>query len=210
MFTGQLDDKFGIAQKLLLQGAAVSLLVSPLAMPSPAMAAEQYWDSGDVSPDGAVDGGNGIWDASTTNWTDVTGTTNATWGDDVGIFGGPSGTVTVQGTQTFTELQFLTWGYYLNDDSIGGVLNAATGGATINVDTDVSATIYLPFAGGGITKTGAGTLSLLFDEIVDATGTVNTWVVEDGTLLINGGFKAGSRRVPGRMTRRLLSATVQT
>ncbi|HVV27515.1 MAG TPA: autotransporter-associated beta strand repeat-containing protein [Rhizomicrobium sp.] len=125
-----------------------------------------YWDGGDLVPalkdNTVVDGGNGTWQApgpaSTDNWTNVTGATNAPWDNSgviaifSGIGAGPNPllrpaptplcygtqgragcTVTVddsQGQVTAGGIQFATSGYKV----VGGALNLVDiGGSGITV-----------------------------------------------------------------------------
>ena len=69
-----------------------------------------------------MDGGTGTWNVTNTNWTDQDGNVNDTWGGEFAIFSGTAGTVTVEGSQTFTGMQFVTDGYEIVAGA-GGVLN---------------------------------------------------------------------------------------
>ncbi|KUL94963.1 hypothetical protein DK26_12840 [Bosea sp. WAO] len=122
----------------------------------------QFWDGGDQSGNGTVDGGAGTWNAGNTNWTKAPGEAgiNAPWLGSVGVFQGVAGTVTVSGTQSFDTLQFNSDGYLLT----GGSLRlGVAGGGTLNVSAGATATIASSFADGagtGLNKVGAGTLVL--------------------------------------------------
>ncbi|WP_079212630.1 autotransporter-associated beta strand repeat-containing protein [Brucella pituitosa] len=55
-----------------------------------------YWNGAVTTADGTVHGGNGTWEAGTTNWTDQNGTFSSSWTDDVlAAFEGTAGTVVV-------------------------------------------------------------------------------------------------------------------
>jgi fibronectin-binding autotransporter adhesin len=137
----------------------------------------QFWDGASTTSNGTVDGGHGVWRGFGTNWTNVSGTSNAGWAGSVGVFAGTAGTVTVDGTQRFDTLQFSADGYVLR----GGALElapAAGDAGTLNVDTGLSATIDSVIADGSaaaLAKVGGGTLVL--------TGT-NTYT--GGTALAGG------------------------
>lgn len=122
----------------------------------------QFWDGGNATGNGMVDGGAGTWTGFATNWTDNNGSTNGGWGGSVGVFAGASGAVTVDGTQSFDTLQFSTDGYTLTGGTLA--LSPASGTAgTLNIDNSVSTTIGSTIADGtgtGLRKTGGGTLTL--------------------------------------------------
>ena len=71
-------------------------------------------------------GGSGTWGTGTTNWTDVNGTTNQAWTNSFAVFQGTAGTVTVNGAQTITGMQFVTDGYSLQNGTAGS-LNLVNG-----------------------------------------------------------------------------------
>ena len=76
----------------------------------------QFWDGGDQTGNGSVNGGSGTWNSAGTNWTGMPGQAgiNDQWRSSVGVFAGSvGGAVTVQGAQTFDTLQFFTNGYEL-------------------------------------------------------------------------------------------------
>jgi outer membrane autotransporter protein len=141
----------------------------------------QFWDGGDMTGNGVVDGGTGAWSTAGTNWTGKPGEAaiNGTWGGSVGVFAGAAGgTVTVTDTQSFDTLQFSTDGYVLQGSALA--LGAAAGG-TFNVDNDVSTTVASAIgdgAGLALRKTGAGTLVLVGTN----TYTGGT-LVQAGTLI---------------------------
>ncbi|MFO1208401.1 MAG: autotransporter-associated beta strand repeat-containing protein [Amaricoccus sp.] len=130
-----------------------------------------FWD-GAAGPrnDGAVDGGDGVWQTSAgnDNWTDSTGLANAPFTDgSFAIFQGTPGTVTVDdtlGDVTVSGMQFAVDGYVVQGDPITltgaagatvrvGDGTAAGAGMTATVDAELTGT-------GQLDKTDAGTLVL--------------------------------------------------
>ncbi|WP_052129416.1 autotransporter-associated beta strand repeat-containing protein [Sphingomonas sp. 35-24ZXX] len=154
----------------------------------------QFWDGADLT--GAIatangEGGAGSWSSTSTNWTTPTGfAVNNAWAGQAGVFAGAAGgTVSVTGTQAFQELRFLTNGYTLNSTGPTDGLATTGGFSIINVDTGIAARLNTPISGtAGLTKTGAGTLTL-----AGANSYVGTTSVTGGTLsLLSGGFIAGA------------------
>jgi VCBS repeat-containing protein/autotransporter-associated beta strand protein len=130
-------------------------------------------------PTVAADGGDGTWTNTTVpNWdTAATAGTSVHWdsddsNDDVAVFGGTVGTVTIDASGvTAGGLQFATAGYVIE----GGLLTL-TGNATIQ--NDVTATISANVtATGGVAKNGTGTLFLNGTNTFTGDTTIN-----DGTL----------------------------
>lgn len=142
-----------------------------------------FWNGSKTSADGSIAGGSGVWGAST-NWTDSTGGASTTWGDQFAVFGGQSGTVTVDGAQAFAGLQFISDGYRIvgaGSDNLSAI-NAADGSlAVVRVDAGMTAFIDAPLVGsGGIQKLDTGTLVL---------GGQNTYM---GGTIITGGTLVGN------------------
>ena len=140
--------------------------------------AQQYFNGSQTTPNGAINGGGGVWDNTTTNWTNDPGTTSSVYDPSVlttTIFGASAtstpasgGTVTVApGGVTLTGAVIFT---FTGDSSIytitGGDLRAAAGGTTFTVDpvsggSAPSATINSRITGSdGISVIGPGTLVL--------------------------------------------------
>lgn len=140
--------------------------------------AQQFFNGSQTTPNGAVNGGGGVWDTTTTNWTDISGSTSTAYdpsssGTTFGS-GGPStpatgGTVTV--TPGGVQLTSLVGFDLTGDGSIytiqGGDLRLAPGGTTFFTN-DVtgsgapSAAIASRITGsGGISVQGPGILALL-------------------------------------------------
>ena len=120
----------------------------------------QFWDSTQVMGNGAVDSGSGTWSRNGTNWTDVSGTFNREWANSFAVFQGKPGTVTVDGPQWITGMQFVDDGFVLEGDS----LNLSYGGSgmpTVRVDSGATATLNVDIGGyGNLAKLDGGTLVL--------------------------------------------------
>ncbi len=125
-----------------------SLVLGAIAVATPARA--QVFNGSQTTPNGAVNGGGGVWDNTTTNWTDFFGSTSTVYDPaSAGVqFGssGPSipasgGTVTV--TPGGVQLTGLIGFDITGDGSIytiqGGDLRLAPGGTTF-VTADVTGT----------------------------------------------------------------------
>ena len=142
----------------------IGLALSVAAATSPA-AAQQIFNGSQTTPNGAVNGGGGVWDTTTTNWTGFFGATSTAYdpASSGTLFGssGPStpatgGTVTV--TPGGVQLTSLVGFDLTGDGSVytiqGGDLRLATGGTifiTNNVagTTDPSAIIASRIVGSG-------------------------------------------------------------
>ncbi|HTN61201.1 MAG TPA: autotransporter-associated beta strand repeat-containing protein, partial [Devosia sp.] len=153
----------------------------------------QFWDGPDMVGGNGIDGGAGTWSGAGTNWTDAAGATNTNWVGSLGIFGGASGgVVTVAGTQDFDTLQFSTDGYTLGGDELA--ISPAVGDAgTINVNIGIAAavnSVIIDGGGNGLTKAGAGTLTL---------GVANSYsggtAIAGGVLVANNANALGSGAV---------------
>ena len=154
----------------------------------------QFWDGAQISGDGTVSGGAGVWNAVNTNWTGAPGAAaqfNDQWRGSVGIFSGAAGTVSVVGAQAIDTLQFSTTGYGL-EAGAGGRLQLAGSAntGTFNTDNGITATINAPIVDGtstALAKVGAGTLIL---------GGTNSYsggtTISGGTLQIGNGGSSGS------------------
>ena len=149
-----------------------------------AAGANQYWDGAGPFGNGTVNGGIGVWNATNTNWTDQNGNAVEAWGEQFAIFRGAAGAVTVEGSQAFTGMQFLTSGYEIVAGT-GGELVTSLADTNIRVGSGIAATIVAPITGaGGIVKQEAGTLFL---------SGANTYT--GGTLVNAGVLRAGAANV---------------
>ncbi|MCA0014763.1 autotransporter-associated beta strand repeat-containing protein [Mesorhizobium sp. B292B1B] len=144
-----------------------------------------YWD-GSAGPknNGAVNGGDGVWQASAgnDNWTNETGTINAPFADSsFAIFAGQAGTVTADGSLgqvTASGMQFMTNGYVIQGDGIEliGPSSSIVVGDGTAAGAGMTATIASALSGDAqLVKSDLGTLVL--------TGT-NSYT---GGTAINGG-----------------------
>ncbi len=149
----------------------------------------QYWDGSGPFGNGVVNGGTGVWNTANTNWTDQDGNATERWGGDFAIFGGSAGTVTVEGSQAFTGMQFLTGGYTI-DASAGGELVANLANTNIRIASG-TATISAPITGtGGLVKQEGGTLVLVGDNAY-----AGDTRIMDGVLRVEGGAALGQGEV---------------
>lgn len=148
----------------------------------------RFWDGGDTAADGVVDGGNGTWDAATTNWTNENGNVNQSWDGLAAVFAGTAGTVEVNGTHAVTGLQFAADGYVLADANADGLLALDAGGTELRVNPGVTASIDVRLGGtGALDKTGAGTVTLSGHN----TYTGGT-VINAGTLSVSADANLGA------------------
>ena len=160
-----------------------------------------FWDGTDMIADGVIDGGTAVWNAANTNWTDAAGVSNTAWGSQFAVFSGAAGTVTVEGPQTFTGMQFLTDGYAIVAGA-GGALHTDTALTPMRVDAGLTATIAAPI-------TGTGSLELIDPGTLVLAG-INTYTggttVTAGVLSISADANLGA--VTGALT--LNGGTLQT
>lgn len=140
----------------------------------------QFWDGLNTSPNGVINGGDGIWDNSTTNWTNSGGNANSSWVGGSAVFAGLSGgTVTLGDNVRADELLFRADNYLISSGETNNELTL-TGAAQIDVDAGVLATVESGVNGNrGLNKTGPGTLWLRGQNTY--SGATN---LLEGTLLI--------------------------
>ena len=170
---------------ILAGSGVVDLLVA-------AGAGEQYWDGANMAPGGVTDGrgGNGTWDAASTNWTNSAGTINAAAAGQKAVFAGAPGTVSIVGSHGFTGLRFVShpsdWTYTLAAGA-GGALVTNSAGTEIIVAADPGAAVNNAVLNAGISGTGSivklgqGTLTL---------GAANSY--QGGTLVREGELVAAA------------------
>ena len=119
-----------------------------------------FWD-GAAGPtdDGIIQGGDGAWVSNDRSWTNPDGSLNGNWNEGFAVFAGAAGTVTVQGEQNFTGMQFMTDGYRLEPGTDGAL--RASGTTNLRVDPNVTAIIATPIVGDAtLVKVDDGTLVL--------------------------------------------------
>lgn len=124
-----------------------------------AVAITLYWDENGNT---AGTGGSGFWDTTTTNWnplSDGTGTVQTFTSANPVVFSGTGGGVTIAagGVTANGGIKVTAIGYAIG----GGTLTLGTN-PTIDVESGVTDTAISTSIGGsaGLTKTGAGTLTL--------------------------------------------------
>ncbi|WFU81055.1 autotransporter domain-containing protein [Bradyrhizobium sp. CIAT3101] len=167
---------------------SVAVVVTPAS-------AQQIFNGSQTTPNGSVNGGGGVWDNTTTNWTDFFGSTSTAYDPaSAGTLFGSSGpsTPATGGTVTVTpggvQLTSLVGFDLTADGSIytiqGGDLRLATGGTTFFTNDvtgtgDPSAVIASRIVGtGGISVQGPGFLTLLGAN----TYTGDTFICTCGSL----------------------------
>ncbi|WP_256568674.1 autotransporter outer membrane beta-barrel domain-containing protein [Bradyrhizobium sp. CCGUVB14] len=167
---------------------SVAVVVTPAS-------AQQIFNGSQTTPNGSVNGGGGVWDNTTTNWTDFFGSTSTAYDPaSAGTLFGSSGpsTPATGGTVTVTpggvQLTSLVGFDLTGDGSIytiqGGDLRLATGGTTFFTNDvtgtgDPSAVIASRIVGtGGISVQGPGFLTLLGAN----TYTGDTFICTCGSL----------------------------
>ena len=127
-------------------------------------------------------GGNGIWDVgASTNWHD--GVSATKWldlgaSDYAAVFSGKSGTVTVGNGVNANRLTFRGDGYTLQ----GGTITLTGIEPTISTVENVKATLAATLTGtDGLSKTGAGTLTLTNANSYSGGTQVNAGILVVGT-----------------------------
>jgi outer membrane autotransporter protein len=128
-------------------------------------------------------GGPGLWGSA--GWSNPAGGLTSAWEGDTAILQGSGGTITVDGSQTFSALRFEANGYTVASGSAGELVLTDDGDTStregIRVESGLSARVSAPISGTAtLVKDGAGTLNL--------TGT-NTYT---GGTTIGSGTLVGS------------------
>ena len=172
----------------------------------------QYWDGAGTVANLRVDGGNGTWNNTTSNWTRVAGDVNESWGRGFAVFQGTPGTVTIASDGVAaTGLQFAVDGYRveggpltLNAPSTLRVGDGSAGGA------GYTATIASAIGGsGGAFKTDLGTLILTGTNtytggtsvnggVLQVTGDTNLGAAAGGVTLNGGTLRLAGALTSGR------------
>ncbi len=150
--------------------------------------ATQFWDGGGAASDSVVAGGNGTWNNTLGNWTNINGSINQSWLSGFGVFGAAAGTVTLGENVNVAGLQFSTTGYVVNGNGNTVTLLGLLGGqSVIRVNNGVTTTFNAPMAGtAGLQKANPGTLILTADSNYSG-----------GTLIAAGTLQLGSGGVSG-------------
>ncbi|WP_313516544.1 autotransporter-associated beta strand repeat-containing protein [Pseudomonas sp.] len=161
----------------------------------------QYWNGDNSTPLGSVGGGNGTWTAAANNWTDVEFSQRETWAGHFAVFDTLGGTVTLDGVQNITGMQFLVDGYRLVGDNAAALntgVPAAGGNTLFRVESGATAQIDVAITGnGGLDKRDGGTLVLTASNSYSGGTTVGGGVLQvsaddqlgqaSGPLTLNGG-----------------------
>ncbi|MGY3295286.1 autotransporter-associated beta strand protein [Bradyrhizobium sp. LM3.6] len=168
-------------QNRLRMGAAGSSVVAVLfglCLSTHPAGAQQVFNGSQTTPNGAINGGGGVWDTTITNWSDVFGSTSSAYDPaSAGTIFGYSGVSTPATAGTVTvapsgvQLTGLVGFDLTADNSVytiqGGDLRLASGGTMIFTNdvtgtADPSAVIASRITGsGGINVQGPGILALI-------------------------------------------------
>ena len=123
----------------------------------------QYWNGKTLRGDGKIHGGDGVWSADNTNWTDTIGHASAKADPGkVFIFDQAGGTVTIDGARTLGKngMQVLVDGYRFVAGK-DGKLVLDKEGSEMRILDGATATIDAPVVGDGpLRKTAGGKLVL--------------------------------------------------
>ncbi|MHA6197227.1 autotransporter-associated beta strand repeat-containing protein [Pseudomonas wadenswilerensis] len=123
----------------------------------------RFWDGSNQSGNGSIEGGNGTWSSTATNWTGANGNLNSAWLDTFAVFQGTAGFVNLTSAQRVTGLQFVTNGYNLYGTNTGELVavNGSNGATNIRVNSGATATLDVNISGAGtLNKLDSGTLVL--------------------------------------------------
>ncbi|MET0309260.1 MAG: autotransporter domain-containing protein [Sphingomonas sp.] len=152
-----------------------------------------FWDGDGAgnAGNGKVDGGNGLWSASSTNFTDANGALTTTYAKDV-VFQGQAGIVRADnsaGQLTVDSMQFASDGYFLQGDALqlGQKTVVRVGNGTASGNQYVATIGNVLTGTGSLYKDDYGTLVLYGNS--DYTGGTT---VAAGTLQIGSGDSFGS------------------
>ncbi|MEI4507540.1 autotransporter-associated beta strand repeat-containing protein [Sphingopyxis sp. CCNWLW253] len=156
----------------------------------------RFWDGvAGAKNDGAITGGDGLWQASggNDNWTEFDGSANAPFTDEAfAVFSGQPGTVTVNaslGTVTASGMQFASDGYVIGGDPIvlTGVQSVIRVGDGTAAGAGYTATIDSMLAGASqLVKSDLGTLVLTGANTYSGGTAINA-----GTLQISADSNLG-------------------
>ncbi len=184
-----------------------------------------FWDGDGNADNGVIEGGDGIWSLTSTNWTDMDGAVNNVMLPIPGfaIFSGSGGTVTADngdGPLSVRGMQFAADGYTLTGDSIELTADLVTGDSTIRVGdgtptgADITATIGSSLTGGArLVKDDLGTLILTGTNIYTggteissgvlqlgdggSTGSVTGPIINNASLVFNRSGPSGNGEISG-------------
>ena len=184
-----------------------------------------YWDGGTNNlagnGDGMSGGGAGTWNPTNLNWDLNAGLAHVAWSNaanDLAVFGGMAGTVTVGAGISAGNLRFDTSNYVLTNGTLtllgGGVLTgsgnatmasplAGTAGLTkLNISTVTLNSSTTNSLTGGLTLNG-GTLLVDFTNLISSTNLLNpnnAVAFGGGTLSFNGKSTTNLTQTLGNVT----------
>jgi len=149
----------------------------------------QFWNGSHTTPNQTVNGGSGVWNTTSTNWTDAEGNTAQPWSNLTAVFAGTAGDVHLTGPISIAGMHFATTGYRLYTlVGEGGELQVTSPDSEIRVGNGLSATLAVGLTGTGSVKlTGGGTLITTGDNTFTGPLTVLA-----GTMQIGDGGSTGS------------------
>ncbi|MEO1709198.1 MAG: autotransporter domain-containing protein [Pseudomonadota bacterium] len=183
---GSLPDGFEVAQGEVQTSVAgqINFVVSALTNVSEDQIL--FFDGADIEADGVIDGGAGVWDNATSNFTNAAGDENSLWNGSFAVFGGEAGgVVTVEDVVETIGLQFLVNGYSIEGGEggeNGAAIDLVDDVNNVRVGDDISATISAIITGdGALQKVEGGTLILS-----GANTFTGGAVVAGGTLQLDG------------------------
>lgn len=141
---------------------------------------------------GAVNGGPGIWDASTGNWTTDGGANNIAWNytnNDVAVFGGAAGSVAIAVPVTAGGLTFNSTGYSVTGSTLTlGEISSGGGNVVLSGAGNITINGAIAGTSGGLTvdhfgNTGVPAGTMTFKGADTYAGTIT---VTNGILSMEG------------------------
>ena len=179
----------------------------------PLTAATLTWDADGTA--GGATGGTGTWSTSALLWNNA-GTMQA-WNNatnDLALFGGTAGTVTLGSPVTVTGMTFNTTGYAVEGNghmlTLGGPITVTNAGTSVSIDAAITLSASTSFAGAGdltlettssIAGGGTGSTALTAGFALSKSGAGTTilgaTITNAGALTVSGGVLTLS----GSMTR---------
>ncbi|MBB3991938.1 beta strand repeat-containing protein [Croceicoccus naphthovorans] len=154
----------------------------------------QFFDGSDMAADGAIDGGDGAWNLSSTNWTNAAGDTNAAWAGAFAVFQGTAGTVTLGDDIEATGFQFLTDGYVITSGAGANTIELVDAASGVRAGSGIEATIEAALVGaGGLNKMEGGNLFLTGDNTYTGDTTISGGaIVLDGSMVSDVSILSGA------------------
>lgn len=132
--------------------SSVTLVMLVLLPFLPVTAATLTWDADGTA--GGATGGTGQWSTSAVLWNN--GGTMQAWnnaGNDLALFGGTAGTVTLEDNITVVGMTFNTTGYALEGNgnvlTFGGPITVTNAGTMVSIDAGITLSNSLSFSGAG-------------------------------------------------------------